>query len=121
MDKLTILSNNVRGIREYDKRKSIVTKHVFPPNSPRPDIIFLQETHSQKSDEKKWKLDFRYDLYFHHATNTTGGLLIGFSRHLHYSITNIVREKDFMIICCQINNEPYVLVNVHFTEYCSSA
>ena len=51
-DNFCFISNNVKGIQQTDKRlkmfeylKNNVTSNAF---------IFLQETHSSPSDEKKW-------------------------------------------------------------------
>ena len=50
MQKLKFLSLNVRGLREFKKRKKVLTwlKH------KKPNIAFLRETHSTSDNEKFW-------------------------------------------------------------------
>ena len=49
--KFKALSLNVRGIRTFDKRKSVFN-WITKQNS---DIYFLQETYSTKEIENQWK------------------------------------------------------------------
>ena len=41
---VTVMSMNVNGIRDYAKRKGVISWLVYDSNMS-PDIIFLQETH----------------------------------------------------------------------------
>lgn len=42
-------------------------------------ILFLEETHSTKESEVKWKDEFDGNLYFSHDKSNSRGVLIGFS------------------------------------------
>ena len=46
----TIVTTNVRGLRENSKRKEVFLYH----KKLKHDIIFMQETHSSSSDEHVW-------------------------------------------------------------------
>ena len=71
------LCNNVKGLQTYKKRLKLFNyfKNKIFPNG----IIFLQETHSTKENEIKWKDKFDGDLYFSHGKSNSCGGLIGFS------------------------------------------
>ena len=111
-----VVSFNVRGIRDYNKRSEIISRIVYPTFRPHPDIVFLQETHSTHNVIKNWKANFQMELVCSHGTSTSGGLLIGFKRALDYKILNVVRSPTFLLVNCIINNEEYTLVNVYQTH-----
>ena len=48
MNKLTMLSYNVSGLRDYKKRTSILSRLVFSDPATHPEVLFFQETHSNK-------------------------------------------------------------------------
>jgi len=60
------LSLNVRGIRTFEKRKSIFN-WLTKQNS---DIYFLQETYSTEEIENQWKKQWLGDIYFAHGSIT---------------------------------------------------
>ena len=41
-------------------------------------ILFLQETHSTKSNEVSWRDEFNTTLFFSHGLSNSAGILIGF-------------------------------------------
>ncbi len=63
--KLDIISLNVRGLRDLDKRKAlfIFIKH------REAQIILIQETHSYDNDVKFWESQWGDSAYFCHGTN----------------------------------------------------
>ena len=117
MDRINFLSCNVQGFRDHKKHYKFISKFVYPKDRPHPDIIFLQETHSNKKDEKIWIKEFRYNLFFKHSKQQEASLLVAIARHVKYEIHSMVREQDFFLLHCSINGEDYVLVNVHFRPW----
>ena len=67
-----LLSLNARGIRSFDRRKSIFN-WLFKSSA---DICFLQETYSTPEVENEWKKQWKGKTFFSHATNHSRGVLI---------------------------------------------
>ena len=63
-----LLSLNVRGIRNYDKRKAIFL-WISKQNA---DVIFLQETYSTTEVELQWK----GEIFFAHGSEHSKGVMI---------------------------------------------
>ena len=63
----SISSLNCNGIRELNKRRQLFSwltdKHF--------DIIYLQETHSTKTDEINWKQEWGGEICFAHGTSNS--------------------------------------------------
>ena len=70
MDNLGILSFNVRGLRDPQKRKEIFM-WLRRKNC---SIFLLQETHSTTDIEKLWYADWGYKFIFSHGTNDARGV-----------------------------------------------
>ena len=66
-----IVTQNVRGLRNYEKRKSVI---YFLKQKA--DVICLQETHSEKDDEQRWEIEFGGDIYWSHGTTASKGVAI---------------------------------------------
>ena len=64
----------------------IIRKKIFPNG-----ILFLQETHSTKENEIKWKDKFNGNLYFVHGKSNSRGVLIGFSGKKTFTKINFKR------------------------------
>ena len=71
------LCKNVKGLQISKKHLKLFDyfKNEIFPNI----IMFLQETHSTKENEIKWKDEFDGDLYFSYGKSNLGGVLIDFS------------------------------------------
>ena len=67
-----VLSLNVRGIRDLDKRKSIFTW----ARNQKADIIFLQETCSTADVFDSWKFQWPGDMYYSHGSNHSRDVLV---------------------------------------------
>lgn len=67
---LSVISLNVRGIREQTKRRSIFS---FLKDQEA-NVYFLQETYSQPADENVWKNEWGGKIFFSHGTNHSKGV-----------------------------------------------
>ena len=67
-----LLSLNVRGIWNYDKRKAIFL-WISKQNA---DDIFLQETYSTKEVEHFWRLQWKGEIFFAHGSEHSKGVMI---------------------------------------------
>jgi len=67
-----ILSLNVRGMRNYEKRKAIFL-WISKQNA---DAIFLQETYSTKEVEYFWTLQWKGEIFFAHGSEHSKVVMI---------------------------------------------
>ena len=75
-NRLTFISNNVKGIQKRGKRLTVIE---YLKNKLHQDgLLFLQETHSKLEDESKWKDDFQAPIFFSHGTSNSCGVLIAY-------------------------------------------
>ena len=95
INSLHIITNNIKGIQNKNKRLSIV--EYFKNKIGKNEILFLQETHSTTSDEGKWKDEFSGPVFYSHGTSNSCGVLITF----------LAKNK-----LCVIDWSEYILVNI---------
>ena len=80
-----LLSLNVRGIRSFEKRKSVFNWL----RKSRADICFLQETYSTKEVEMMWKKQWKGDIFFPHGSSHSKGVLIPVSDNLDFNLKSV--------------------------------
>ena len=69
---VNIISLNVHGLRDTNKRRAI-----FEMYRKKCDILCLQETHSEVSDEPYWTAEWGGKIIFSHGnTNATGTAIL---------------------------------------------
>ena len=118
MDKLVILTLNVHGLRNYKKRKDIISHFWFPLTGTSPHILFLQETHSTSECEKFWTQDFQSrNVIFSHNTASSGGLLVVIRQGVPFTLRQSIVLPSYIIVNCIIAGEEFVLVNVYNTLF----
>ena len=76
-----ILSLNVRGIRDCDKRRSIFS---FLQDQ-KATFYFLQETYSDPNDESFWKSEWGGNIIFSHGSHHSRGVCILIDRSVQNS------------------------------------
>ena len=108
-----VLSLNVRGLRHFEKRNMVfnwIKKHTSEDS-----IVFLQETHSDKSLESIWKSQWCGEIEYSHGANDANGTLICFREGLEYKILNKHSDKDgrFVIIKCTTQDRVFLLANLY--------
>ena len=77
-----VLSLNVRGIRDLNKRKSIFTW----VRNQKADIIFFKETFSTPDIFDSWKFQWRGDMYYSHGSNHSKGVLVLIRETLQFEL-----------------------------------
>lgn len=91
MDKnLGILSLNVRGIRDFQKRREIFRWFQNKNYS----IFMLQEAHCTNEIEKQWYAEWGYNIYFAHGQSDARGVCILFKNDFDYQIHNIIKDAS---------------------------
>ena len=87
--KFRIITNNVRGVGNKEKRKSIFEYH-----RQNVDILILQETHSQPKDESIWENEWGGKAIFTHGTSAARGIAIFMSKQMYQKVENIYKSTD---------------------------
>ena len=72
MVKGKFISLNTRGISSYRKRRTMFTWL----RKQKPDIVFLQETHSTEENQVFWKREWGAALFSSHGANNARGVAI---------------------------------------------
>ena len=75
---LNIFSLNVRGLRDFEKRKDIFLK-LKDLNA---DIILIQESHSSPEDEIMWQQQWGGTIFYSHGTRSSRGVMTLFRRNI---------------------------------------
>ena len=106
-----LLSLNVRGLRDFKKRKTIINWIM----KQKADIIFLQETYSTPDIVTDWKYQWKGNMYFSHGSNKSKGVLILIKKDIEFKLKNIKIDTNgrFIVAQCEIQNSPFVLANVY--------
>ena len=107
------VSNNVKGLQSSKKRLKLFEyfRNKISPNG----IVFLQETHSTKNNEIKWKDEFRGNLYFSHGRSNSCGVLTAFLGTKPITVKKKVGDKEgrILILETSIDDCEYILINFY--------
>ena len=109
---LTLISLNVRGMRERDKR----TKIFEWCKKKEGDIVFLQETFSTVDVEERWKREWGGPMLFSHGTNHSRGVMVLISSELKSKISHIDVDDDgrYILFKLETRDIGMLLVNLYF-------
>ena len=101
---IKLISINVRGLRDVVKRRAI-----FNYYRQRSDILFIQETHSCKTDEIVWESEWGGDIIYGHGETNARGVGIFLKKGMKDNVTNIHVNEDGRAIICDIKIDEYKL------------
>ena len=109
--KLKILSLNVRGLRNTNKRRAIFS-YLKNQNAT---IFNLQETFSKPEDEKIWTAEWGGKLFFSHGTEPSKGvtMLINPGSKFQVSILEIDPHGRYLITKLQVEHTIFYVINVY--------
>ena len=114
MTYLKLHSNNVRGLRQKQKRSSYFDwlKCILKSND---GFILLQETHSTSEDESLWESEFGSKIFFNHGTTASCGVMIMPPKNQDFDIECLYRDAHGRIIVIKVenNDEHILIVNVY--------
>ena len=85
-----VLSLNVRGIRDLNKRKSIFTW----ARNQKADTNFLQETYSTPDVFDSWKFQWPGDMYYSHGSNHSKGVLVLIRETLQFELRSVKKDSQ---------------------------
>ena len=108
---LTFLTVNVRGCNSEIKRK----KQFAWIRDSGADIIFLQETHTQKNCENMWRMQWGHTIAFSHGLNNARGVAILFKKGLAVEIHKCELDHNgrFIFMTVTINKIKLNLLNIY--------
>ena len=111
MANLRFLSSNARGLAETTKRKQVFNYL----REKKLDVIFLQETHSNKKLVKIWRNQWGGTAIFSHGTSNARGVCILFARNLEIQTEWVKIDEEGRWIICKvtIDNVSCLLVNIY--------
>ena len=108
---INLLSLNVRGIREKNKRTSIF--HYI--QNKQVDLCLLQETHATSDDENEWVNEWKGKIYFSNGTSRARGTMILIRPGFDLVVHNV--EKDslgrFLYMNVSTQNSNLHIINIY--------
>ena len=112
-----LLSLNARGIRSFDRRKSIFN-WLFKSSA---DICFLQETYSTPEVENEWKKQWKGKTFFSHGTNHSRGVLILVKDQLDFRLQSLKVDSQgrYVLLEALIQDSPFALLNIYAPNKCA--
>ena len=110
---LNFLSSNVNGLKSSKKR--IKMFEYFREKISNSGIIFLQESHSSDDTFKKWRNDFKREVFFSHDSTSSYGVMIGYlgSKKIQLNKINKDDHDRILIIDANIDDEIFILINFY--------
>ena len=112
-EQLNFLSNSVKGLQEGVKRTKVLEylKNCVHSNG----FVFLQETHSSITNEKKWNDEFHGQLFFSHGKTNSCGVAIGYLGSKPFNMLNQINDVNgrILILDVKVVDEIFVLANIY--------
>ncbi len=107
---VNLVSFNCNGLGLVKKRQ-ILFQNLKKLNA----IIFIQETHCTKEEERKWKNKWEGDIFFFKWDQQKFSSSDSFSENINYEICDKRCDSDgrLLILKTQIDENLYVLCNVY--------
>ena len=111
MVQIKVITNNVRGLADYQKRRNLF--HYF--HIKKYDVIMLQECHSKKKNEHIWSTQWGRKIWFSHGTTQARGVAILFSKRINVDIHNVIVDDSsrFIILYTTIESKKILFSNVY--------
>ena len=112
-----LLSLNARGIRSFNKRKSIFNS-LFKSSA---DICFLQETYSTPEVENEWKKQWNGKMFFSHGTDHSRGVLTLVKDRLDFALQSLKVDSQgqYVLLEAFIQDSPFALLNIYAPNKCA--
>ena len=109
--KFKAISLNVRGIRAFEKRKSILNWLI----NQSADISFLPETYSTVEIANHWRKQWPGEFFFSHGSNHSCGVAILVLKSLDFKLisSRVDNEGRYLIVEAIIQDTPFLLINIY--------
>ena len=104
--KLNVLSLNVRGLPNVNKRRAIFSYL----KAQKATIFCLQETYSSMEDEKVWAAEWGGKFFFSHGSSHFRGVCILLNPHSTFHLRHVEADSEgrFLIAKVTINEESFI-------------
>ena len=108
---LELLSLNVNGLGDDFKRQSMF----LWLKQFKSGFIFLQETHSIRDKENRWKTDWGGDVFFSHGESNKKGVAILINNKLDYKIIEKIVDPEgrFLVLNITVDDTNFLLINFY--------
>ena len=105
-----ILSQNVRGLQNIDKRKM-----VFHHLHSKAEVVCLQETHATDKDKQFWENEWGGSCFWSNHKSDSGGVGILIRKNSSIVVKHSVSDNNGRVVAIQYleQDEQFVLVNVY--------
>ena len=117
LNNIKLLSLNARGIRSFDKRKTIFNWLC----KSGADLCFLQETYSSKEVENIWRKQWKVDMFFSHGSSHSRGVLILVKDQLDFKLlsSRVDDQGGYILLHAMIQDTPFLLINIYAPNKCA--
>lgn len=111
MEMIRVASLNINGGRDGSKR-AMVAELI---NIKNVNVSFLQETHTDCSNEEEWSRWWEGESVFSHGSNLSAGVAILFSKNLNLKIlsTEEMEKGRVLMVAGEINDLKVIFINVY--------
>lgn len=111
MSSLKFISYNVRGLRANVKRRKIM-RYL---NCRKYDVVFLQETHSNESDQNLWQNEYGGKTYYAHGSNGSKGVGIWLRKNSNVIVNKCLKHNEgrYLILDVTYEGNEYTLACVY--------
>ena len=112
MNRLSLVSYNVNGLKSDVKRKAIFTRL----RSLNYDIIFLQETHCHlRRDQKRWSLEWDGQSVWSLGSNRSKGVTVLFNRNSLFNFENLMIDANgrYIVFDLTVMNKKFRMINLY--------
>ena len=106
---LQIVSNNVKGLRQKQKRADMF--YFFKQRNY--DIILLQETHSIETDVHSWQNEWNGDIYLSHGRSNSAGVAILLKPGIMIKEYQEILNGKIQMIKINISNTVLAIINIY--------
>lgn len=111
MNSLKIGSLNVNGVRGLNKREAVF-KFI---EQKKLTVSFLQEMHSDISNEIEWRKEWKGEICFSHGSNLSAGVAILFSEFFkpdYFKVIDVFRGRILMVEA-NFKNNSFIFINIY--------
>ena len=108
---LKLCTFNCRGLQDLVKRRKVF--HYM--RNIESDIIFLQETHSDTSDENFWKTQWGESAWFSSFSSNSRGVAILIRNSVSVKVNSVIKDPNgrYLILSALLNDNSMTLVNLY--------
>ena len=111
MDKISLISANVQGLGNAQKRRDVF-QFLRQKNA---SICFLQDTHFTDKQETYIRSEWGYECYFNCFTSQSRGVAILFNSNFDFSVKKVIKDNEgnFLILIINTQQTNLALVNIY--------